>query len=548
MRDRLLVLMLLVSLFAGVQRAEAQDAFAGVWRAGNDGYYLWIGASWNDFESKWKDLSKQNLRLVDLDVYRVGGQTKYMGVWRAGSDAHYLWVGNDWNGFKAKWEELSKQNLRLTVVKSYMEGGTRRYAGVWRAGSDAHYLWAGVDWNNFKAKWEELSKKGLRLVDLDTYDDGNGRKYTGVWRAGNDAHFLWVGVDWNDFKAKWEELAKQNLRLTVLESYVVGGQRKYAGVWRAGSDGYYLWAGVDYENFTSKWHELAGKGLRLVKAITYPGCGDCANQVVSSGGYVYRISGDTTDYRWPVDEDGGSKYVRLSALYHDKKPFVLPFSNTAVKRWNGWLYGPGSWHHAHDYAIDLNQTFAVKAAAKGKVIFVGWDNWSGNSVVVSHNVGRHVDAYRTVYMHLRNGPANDCAKSWSSTVPTLSGDSLTNFKAHLAATGCPQNAASRNPTSANWGTSSQTIPVTVNQQVNAGTTLGWAGDTGPGGNGSDNASTNTHLHIFFARKDPTDNRWYFIDPYGIYSTPNCYPSATTGGTGTCARYPVAWKTGTAQYP
>ena len=542
---RFLILIVLSLVAVG---ADAQNRYAGVWRAGNDAHYLWIGASWSEFTNKWNTLSGQNLRLVDLEVYTDGGQTKYMGVWRAGSDAHYLWVA-EWDSFKAKWEELAGKGLRLTVIKSFVEGGKRKYAGVWRAGNDAHYLWAGVDWNSFKAKWEELSGKGLRLVDFDTYRDGNTRRYTGVWRAGNDGHYLWVGVDWDNFKAKWEELAKQNLRLTVFETYEEGGQRKYAGVWRTGSDGYYLWAGVDYENFTSKWHELAGKGLRLIKAVTYPGCGSCANQVVAKDSYVYNVTGHNTAYRWPVDETGGEKWARLSALYIQDKPFVLPFDDTNVKRWNGWRYHDGRWHHAHDYASDLAQTFRVKAAAAGKVIFVGWDNWSGNTVIVSHDVGGKADAYRTVYMHLRNGPANDCAKSWSSTVPTLSGDFLTKFKGHLNATGCPEKAADRNPASANWGASSHTIPVTVNQQVTAGQTVGWAGDTGPGGNGSNNASTNMHLHIFFAAKDPADNRYYFIDPYGIYALPDCYPAATTGDAGgACTRYPVAWKGGTPQYP
>ena len=41
----------------------------------------------------------------------------------------------------------------------------------------------------------------------------------------------------------------------------------------------------------------------------------------------------------------------------------------------------------------------------------------------------------------------------------------------------------------------------------------------------------------------------FIDPYGIYGYPSCYPTATTGATGgICARYPSAWKGGAPQYP
>ncbi len=550
-----LVFVAALGIFLFPSAATAQDSFAGVWRSGNDAHYLWAGVDWNSFNAKWEELSKQNLRLVDVATYGEGSQRKYVGVWRGGSDAHFLWAGVDWNNFNAQWQELAKQNLRLTILRTYVEGGQRKYIGVWRAGSDAHFLWAGVDWNSFNAKWEELSKQGLRLVDMETYTEGNSRKYIGVWRAGNDAHYLWAGVDWNSFNAKWQELGKQGLRLTVFKTYMEGNQRKYAGVWRAGSDGFYLWAGVDFENFKSKWHELAGQNLRLVSIATYEGCGgECANKVVATSAYNYNITGHNTTYHWPVDEAGGDKYVRLSALTFSAAPFTLPFSDSSVTRQNGWLYQPSAtnplpYHHAVDYANDLVKSFQIRAAAPGKVIFIGWDNWSGNTIVISHDVGGVQDAFRTIYMHMRNGPANDCAKAWTQSVPPLSGSTLNGYEVHLNGSGCPKAPANQHPNPTNWGTNDQTIAVAVNQQVAAGHILGWAGDTGPGGNGTGSAKANTHLHIFFTRRDPTDNQFYFFDPYGIYGFPNCYPSGNTAAiTTVCARYPNAWKGGHPQYP
>jgi hypothetical protein len=46
----------------------------------------------------------------------------------SGSDAYYLWSGVDWNNFNAKWEELSKQNLRL------IGGACARYPNAWKGG------------------------------------------------------------------------------------------------------------------------------------------------------------------------------------------------------------------------------------------------------------------------------------------------------------------------------------------------------------------------------------------------------------------------------
>ncbi len=555
------------------------DLYAGVWRHGTDPYHFWV-APWDSFNAKWQQLSNQNLRLVDLKVYSSGGATMYGGVWRAGSDAHYLWVGVDWNNFKAKWEELSKQNLRLIDIQVYNEGGATKYAGVWRAGSDAHYLWVGVDWNNFKAKWEELSKQNLRLIALDVYTEGGATKYAGVWRAGSDAHYLWVGVDWNNFKAKWEELSKQNLRLVDIDVHKEGGALKYSGVWRAGSDAHYLWVGVDWENFNAKWYELAQQNLRLTSLDIYGGScdGGCSNQVLMADDpktpwkdtYNYGITATTTHckgapgtcpapaagdmvyYRWPcIDSSGVNRYVRLSALHFDGASFHIPFSDPAVKRGGTWLYSPGSWHHA----IDLSrgpETFQVKAAAPGQVIFIGWDWWSGNTIVMSHDSGGVKDVFRTIYMHLRNGPQQDSDASWNVTVPKLNEPGLSNYKAYLGATGCPQNGP-RNPDPNFWGTEAEKIDMSLLGKVlPVGAPLAWAGCTGPGGcgcTGGPRNTANTHLHIFFAHRDPSDNEWYFIDPYGIYGPPSCYPANLTDPITTpCARYPIAWKGGKPQYP
>ena len=541
--------------------------FAGVWREGTDGYYLWEGVPWADFEKKWKELSKQNLRLVDLETWMDGKTRVWGGVWRGGSDGHYLWVGVSWADFVKKWEELGKQGLRLIDVEPYAEGGRIKWAGVWREGTDGYYLWVN-EWKSFEAKWKELSKQNLRLVDIDTFVEGGVRKWAGVWREGSDGHYLWAGVDWDAFTAKWAELAKDNLRLIDIETWLEGGKRKWAGVWRSGKDGYVLWSAPDAENFLGEWNTLGKVGQRLLKfAPLEAACGECGNHVVSRDEktnqpvpYVYYVTGDTSGgpYRWPVDD---SAYARLSALTFSGQPFTLPFTDKSVKFTGTWLYSPppGNWHHAIDYSKGKD-TFDVVAAAPGKVVHIGWDNWSGNTIIVSHKAGRRDDAFRTIYMHLRNGPNHDIDASWNDTVPTLNDDpakkdySLTNFKKYLESTGGPKKKADRKPDAAFWGTDAQAIdPKLLGKAVKAGDHLAWAGCTGPGGchcTQGPRTSPNTHLHIFFCYRDPADNRWYFIDPYGIYAYPNpCYPKGVTAAaTGPCVRYSVAWKGGQPQYP
>jgi murein DD-endopeptidase MepM/ murein hydrolase activator NlpD len=541
-----LVLITAMGLLVGVDipLAWAQQGYSGVFRSGNDGYYLWVGVTWPSFVAKWQELSGQGLRLVDLETDVVNGTRRYTGVWRGGNDKHYLWVGVDWSNFASKWLELSKQGLRLIDFETYVDGNTRKFAGVWRAGNDAHYLWVGVDWQNFVSKWQELSGQGLRLIDLETYVEGGQRKFAGVWRAGNDAHYLWVGVDWGSFVSKWLELSKQGLRLIDFEAYSDDGGKSYraAGVFRAGSDAHGLWVSADFENFVAAWHYFGNKGLRLTDIERYPSCsGECANQVVAPTPYNYFVTGGDRFYRWPVDSDSSGNYVRLTAVHFPTTPFLtLPFSDGSVNRLGTWRYGNGGWHHAIDYARPDSNSFDVVAAAPGEVEYVGWDNWSGNTVIVSHTVAGVSDAFRTLYMHLRDGADADCDRAWNNTVPTLTGQNLTDYLTHLNQTGCVQNPASRNLDSSHWGTNAETIPVVVGQTVARGQMLARAGNTGPGGKRGA-GGPNTHLHLFVARRDPTNDEFYFIDPYGIYSGPNCYPAAKGGKGGTCARYPNIWQ-------
>jgi hypothetical protein len=157
---------------------------------------------------------------------------------------------------------------------------------------------------------------------------------------------------------------------------------------------------------------------------------------------------------------------------------------------------------------------------------------------------------------------NVTVASWSKSVPYI--DSwqtkepvLSQYKSFLEKTG-PQSG-NQNPDSQYWGTQSQAINMNLlGSQVQAGEFLAWAGETGPGGCGCTNdkdpnwtwsGKTNTHLHIFFTRRDPSNNEWYFIDPSGIYGPPVCYPTHMTDPITTpCARYPISWKGGKPQYP
>ena len=238
--------------------------YAGVFRSGSGDYALWLDGTQQSFVNKWEELSKQNLRLVDLNIAVSGSERRYSGVFLQGSGGHALWLDDTRTGFVDKWKELSAKDLRLIDLEITGTGSSRRYSGVFRQGSGGYALWLDDTRQDFVKKWEELSKQDQRLIDLEITGEGDQRRYSGVFRQDTGGYALWLDDDWTGFTAKWKELSDKNLRLIDFEMTGSGSQRRYSGVFGQGTDGYALWLG-DYSSFMNKWIELSGKGLRLVR-------------------------------------------------------------------------------------------------------------------------------------------------------------------------------------------------------------------------------------------------------------------------------------------
>ena len=248
--------------------------FIGVYREGQDAHGLW-SANWKNFTKKWEEWSNSDLRLTRISTFKQdtglvtfgdSSERLFLGVFQHGTDGHAFWA-SEWDDFNAKWKELSKSGLRLVDLAPYKDGSKRMYAGVFRAGTDNHALWIS-EWKEFNNKWKELTQDGLRLVSIDTYVENGKRFFTGVYRAGDYGHALWVGVDWNNFHSKWKEFSDSGLRLVDIASYSDGGKQLFAGVFHAGTDIHSM-QNADWFGFTKNWSAVSLQNYRLVSVDSF---------------------------------------------------------------------------------------------------------------------------------------------------------------------------------------------------------------------------------------------------------------------------------------
>ena len=553
--------------------------YLGIWkeiplRAGQtldstDTQKIIINQNLEDFQSWNERLAKNNQQLIDVEINVVDEVPYYSGVSSPSSDVMTLVPQKTWGDFENIWYDYGDKDLRQVDIESHETTEGLFFSGIYEKGTDDYALFVGETLASFNETWETLKTQGLLLKDIEY----QGSKISGVFREGASTQSLVTGTEWSDFVSKWQEHSREGNRLTDIETFVDVDGRKYSGIFNSGNYQYGLWQAPDFQNFVAQNKNFEKAGFELVDFERFQSqcTEECMNLVLNPKGNgnfklpttKYHCNGQPpcsegeVKYNPPQDNIDGKLYVRISAIDNAHQIFTLPFkeeqTQASVKRIGysqTWNYDGSLGHFSHqaiDYVYPDRSTFPVLSAAPGTVIFAGYHPGGGNTIVVSHDAEGVKDLYRTVYIHLRNGADHDCAFGWLvSTKLEMNDKDFTNYVNTLEKTGCKKNDQT-NLDSGHWGTNDQIFNVQEGDTVNAGDLLAYAGTTGPGGGGL--KGYNNHLHMMFAKKDTSNDRWYFFDPYGIYAEKPCYPHLTTDPINTpCQKYVSAWKGGNPSYP
>lgn len=191
-------------------------------------FELWQDLNDEDFATKVEKLAAKGLRLIDVETYRKsGGTQKWAGVFVEGKHEYAFLQDNALlkgldilDIFNKKWKSLSADGLRLIDIETYTTfSGNRKWVGVFEEGEDEHALHRNLSKQEFEAKQKQLAKKGLRLIDIEVYTSKGEQYWSGVWREGGGKHDLQKDARFCTFYKKMEELRQEGYELFDLERY-----------------------------------------------------------------------------------------------------------------------------------------------------------------------------------------------------------------------------------------------------------------------------------------------------------------------------------------
>ena len=249
--------------------------------------------------SDYFDQMKDEYMLIDIEVDEVNGQQRVAGVWQKNTD-NRGWAEHrnlTSSQFHDKWIAYRDQGYRLVDQEVYTLGGIRYYAGIWVENKEG-LAWASyrnLTSQEFSDKFSQYSNDGYIMVDVEGYSTSNGLRYAMIW-VKNTENLAWAeyrNLSSQEFADKFNQL-KATHRVWDVESYRHNGVQYYAGIWVENRNGR-AWA--EYRDMTetswrNRWYRMRDLGYRLVDFERYP----TANGYRYAG--VWRQNNDRPD--WPL--------------------------------------------------------------------------------------------------------------------------------------------------------------------------------------------------------------------------------------------------------
>jgi CubicO group peptidase (beta-lactamase class C family) len=172
---------------------------------------------WNTFVSDFNTWSS-GTRLLDFNIGTSKGTRWYIGAWGGGPVKQLLVADLGWDDFISKWKELSAADMRLVKVQLFPAGDAFHLTGLFEAGTGGYAFVVDSDKTRFMNYYTQ-NQGTMELVDFQVYDQAPNRFYVGVWRETTLQHRFIYDLDWATFVDQVGQLESQNFRLKKAVRY-----------------------------------------------------------------------------------------------------------------------------------------------------------------------------------------------------------------------------------------------------------------------------------------------------------------------------------------
>lgn len=261
----LAILTFMVIVISPVAGATGVDEFRfqGAWHSGSGSNIVTEPLTRAEFVAKGEELTRQGLRLDDVETGILNGQRLYVGNWVSGTDSNIFNGPMRLADFRREMRQRRNQGLRLVDFEVIRVNGTRRYLGVWRAGSGRERLTTARDLDSFLDLGNTLSANGFRLIDVEIVNRSDGLGYIGLWRKGSGSNLFTAPRRPAAFRALRDQMLEDGLELVDFERVRVNDQLHMVGVWHSGDGEGILTVPRLFPAFVDLGENLTGQGKRL---------------------------------------------------------------------------------------------------------------------------------------------------------------------------------------------------------------------------------------------------------------------------------------------
>lgn len=174
--------LVLIDVETGVR--NGRRLYAGLWTRGTGATIFEGPMGPVPFREAMKRRADQGLRLVDFETFRLAnGGRRYIGAWRPGTGEQLLTAPMAQNAFHARGTRLTQDGMRLVDVEVERVGGRLMYSGLFRSGSGGNILTPPMPLAELRASLAGRRNQGLELVDMER--TGSGQTVVGLFRSGD---------------------------------------------------------------------------------------------------------------------------------------------------------------------------------------------------------------------------------------------------------------------------------------------------------------------------------------------------------------------------